>query len=400
MPTIGAPLRQASDLIHSMATLARIHDNTSKSPATRATLSTRYRNALRHHLDKNSTGTIDHAQSLGRSALRLGLLTRDLVRIHERALVTLTSTNTATTACPATTKAAGHFIAQALIPLESAQRAITKTALLLQQRNHILNLHAAALAKSNHRLEREILRRKAVELELTNGRARYQKLFRESLLMQGKFRLLTRKIITAQEEERKEISRELHDEVVQILVGINVELASLGQDSSTKNHLLKLKIARTQRLVENSVNAVHRFARDLRPAVLDDLGLIPALLSYIKNLAAQKKIKIHLTAFAQVETLAENKRTILFRVAQEALTNVVRHAEAHHVQLTITKHEHHVRMEIRDDGKSFHAEKALLAKKRLGLIGMKERIEMIGGTLSIESKPGFGTCVCAEIPSR
>ena len=134
--------------------------------------------------------------------------------------------------------------------------------------------------------------------------------------------------------------------------------------------------------------------------MLDDLGLIPALHAYSKSLAARKKIKIQLTAFDGVEALGGAKRTVLFRVAQEALTNVARHAHASQVRMSISEISGAVRMEISDNGKSFHIGKALLAKnpKRLGLIGMKVRVEMVGGSLTIESAPGKGTTVRAEIP--
>src|SRR5690606_20828483 len=99
------------------------------------------------------------------------------------------------------------------------------------------------------------------------GKEQYAALLTESQIMQGKLRQLTRQIISAQEEERKEISRELHDEVVQTLVGINVQLTALGRDAAIGLSSLRAKIVRTQRLVEHSVDAVHRFARELRPAV-------------------------------------------------------------------------------------------------------------------------------------
>ena len=267
------------------------------------------------------------------------------------------------------------------------------------------------LARHTGQLEKLVVRRTAEltaknrQLEAFANAARrskeqYQRLFHESQAMQRKLRQLTRQIISAQEEERKKISRELHDEVVQMLVGINVELAALGQGAAAPFPPLRKKIARIQRLVENSVNAVHRFARELRPAVLDDLGVIPALLAYSKGLAERKKLKIHLIAFAGVEALASAKRTVLFRVAQEALTNVARHANATQVHLDITAIPGAVRMEIRDNGQSFPVEKILGAKnpKRLGLVGMRERIQMVGGRLAITSKPGHGTTVRAEIP--
>lgn len=272
----------------------------------------------------------------------------------------------------------------------------------LVRRNAMLHRQAATLEKGNRRLKREIARRKAVEGSLLEAQERYRSLFVASQIMERKLRHLTRQIITAQEEERKEISRELHDEVVQTLVGINVELATLGKGASLGLSALKAKIGRTQRLVENSVNAVHRFARNLRPAVLDDLGLIPALHAYSKSLAKRKRIHIQMTAFGGVEALGGIKRTVLFRVAQEALTNVARHAQATRIRMTISQVSGCVRMEINDNGKSFSVEKTLFAPRpnRLGLIGMKERVEMVGGELSIVSAPGEGTTVRADIPLK
>src|ERR1022692_3788458 len=154
-----------------------------------------------------------------------------------------------------------------------------------------------------------------------------QALFFESNIMRGQLSQLTRQIIMAQEDLRKEISHELHDGVVQTLIGINIELPALRKGAVVDVHTMK-KIGYTQRLVEKSVIEVHRFARELRPAVLDDLGLIPALHAYIKSLAEREKVKIQMTAFGGVEALGDDERTVLFRVAQEALTNVARHARA------------------------------------------------------------------------
>jgi signal transduction histidine kinase len=365
-------------------------------------LSARYLAALRTHLGKKLPGNGDRPQGLGRAALASGCATLDLARMHEDAVIALTSSHDFADVNNGAIGRAAYFFTQALMPLEAAQRATRNANRRLQQRNETLRLHTAALASGNRRLEREITRRKAGEVVVLKGKEQYRILFQESQVMQRKLRHLTRQIIMAQEEERKEISRELHDEVVQTLVGINVELSALTQETSAGLHSLKAKIARTQRLVENSVNAVHRFARELRPAVLDDLGLIPALHAYIKGLAERKKIKVQLTAFGGVEALASAERTVLYRVAQEALTNVARHAQATQIKMSITEVSGAIRMEISDNGKSFQIGKTLLAKnsKRLGLFGMKERIEMIGGSLTIESAAGTGTSVRAEIPFK
>jgi signal transduction histidine kinase len=369
---------------------------------TRKGFATRYLAALRAHVDGRRPHGRHRPQNLGRAALADGLASLDLAGIHEQAVIALAAEPNFGHLRNGSMKRTVVFFTQALIPLEADRRAIGETNRHLLQRNATLRRHTAALARGNRRLEREIMRRKAGEVKFERAKERYRRLFLESQIMQTKLRQLTRQIISAQEDERKEISRELHDEVVQTLVGINVELSALSQGAAVGPRALKRKIARTQRLVENSVSAVHRFARELRPAVLDDLGLIPALHAYSQNLAERKKIRIQMTAFRGVEDLTSANRTVLFRVAQEALNNVARHAEATAIGISIAQIPGGIRMEIIDNGKSFQVTKTLLAKnnKRLGLIGMRERIEMIGGSLAIESSPGIGTTVRTEIPFK
>jgi signal transduction histidine kinase len=184
------------------------------------------------------------------------------------------------------------------------------------------------------------------------------------------------------------------------LTGINVRLAALKKEAALNTKGLDRNIARTQRLVEKSVDIVHQFARELRPAVLDDLGLIPALHSFMKNFTTRTGVRAHLTAFAEVEQLETARRTMLYRVAQEALTNVSRHAQASRVEVSLQKLPGAARMEIKDDGRSFEVERTLHARgnKRLGLLGMRERVEMVGGEFSVESAPGQGTTVRVEVP--
>jgi two-component system sensor histidine kinase DegS len=361
----------------------------------RTPLAQRYLVAIRRHLEKSAAEGGDHAQGLGRMALELQLTTRDLALIHHRAMVNLASSP----GFKGAHSRAKYFLAQAFIPLEAAQRSTREALARVHQREETLRLHTAALAKGIRELTREIAQRKVAEALTRKGKEHYQVLFLESQVMEKKLRRLTRQILTAQEEERKKISRELHDEVVQTLVGINVELSALVRDNSVHVEKLKEKIAHTQRLVEHSVEAVHRFARELRPAVLDDLGLIPALHAFCRSLAARKRIRIDLTAFGGVEALSDEKRTVLYRVAQEALTNVARHAQATQVALNISRTPAAIAMVISDNGKSFPVLATLHAKRnRLGLVGMRERIEMIGGFLTIDSNPGQGTTVRAELP--
>jgi signal transduction histidine kinase len=152
--------------------------------------------------------------------------------------------------------------------------------------------------------------------------------------------------------------------------------------------------------VEKSLQIVHQFARELRPASLDDLGLIPALHTYIKDFPKRRGRRIQFAAFAGVEAMDNDKRTVLYRVAQEALTNVAKHAQASVVRVAIIKAPAGVCLEIADNGKAFNVDRVVSGQggQRLGLIGMRERVEMVGGRFSVVSGPGKGTTIRAEIP--
>jgi PAS domain S-box-containing protein len=257
-----------------------------------------------------------------------------------------------------------------------------------------------AVTRENLALQHEITRRKVAEDTIRQSEQHQIQLLEQSRHMQQQLRLLSHRILHVQEEERKRISRELHDEVTQTLVGINVHLETLAQEAAINPKGLKQKIARTQRLVEKSVDVVHRFARELRPTMLDDLGLIPALRSLMKTFMKETGIRVSLTVFEEVEKLSVAKRTVLYRVAQEALNNVASHAQATKVEVSIQRLPNALLMQIKDNGQSFDVERAMQPKKnkRLGLIGMRERLEMVNGQFAIESAPGKGTTIQAQIP--
>ncbi|MCX5645915.1 MAG: histidine kinase [Phycisphaerae bacterium] len=262
--------------------------------------------------------------------------------------------------------------------------------------------HMEAQVAANRELKQEIVRRQAVEKALKKSEQYSRQLLAESLGLQKQLRDLSRQILVAQEEERKRISRELHDEVGQLLTGISLHLAALTLPGTVDVKDLKKKIARTQRLVMKSLNIVHQFAGQLRPAALDDLGLIPALHSYMRDFAKRTGLAIHFTGFTRgkAEQLDSAKRAVLYRVAQESLLNVARHAQASLVNVSIRKLRGVIRMEVKDNGKSFQVQGALPAGKNrgLGLLGMRERVEMVGGRFTIESSPGKGTTIRADIP--
>ena len=257
------------------------------------------------------------------------------------------------------------------------------------------------LTASNQKLEEEIVQRQAVEKSLKKSEQDQRRLLLQAQQMQKQLRHFSHQIITAQEDERKRISRELHDVIAQTLVGINVHLGTLTRAAEGTPKSLLVKIQRTQQLVEKAADTVHQFARELRPTVLDDVGLIPALEAHLKCFMEETGVRVALKVTAGIEARIGTRRTTLFRIAQEALTNVARHAKASTVTIAIESlPDGTVRMEITDDGRGFEADgkSGAARNKRLGLLGMRERVEMINGTFNIDSNPGGPTTVRVEIP--
>jgi len=363
-------------------------------------LSRRYCAALRKHVNGTGPEGLRPAQALGRQAMTVGLETLDLARIHERGLITLVLPGSSSGTRNAMVRRAGAFFAEAITPIEKTHRIARESNVKLDRLNQTLRRRSVDLAASNRQLKQQIIQRKLAEDALRKSEQHYSQLLEQSRGMQEQLRLLSRQLLSAQEEERKKISRELHDVIAQTLTTINVRLTSLKKEASLNTKGLERSIARTQRLVEHSVSIVHQFARELRPTVLDDLGLIPALHTFMKNFRKETGIVVSLSAFAAVEQVNGDKRTVLYRVAQEALTNIARHAHASQAEVKIQQLNGAVCMKIKDDGKGFDKNRVLHAKKRerLGLLGMRERLEMVGGNFTVTSLPGKGTTVVAQVP--
>lgn len=359
-----------------------------------------YLTALGRHLKQALSSNLKKARQLGIKAARLGLETLDLARIHEEALIKLVLPHFSVRTSDGMIRRAGAFFAEAITPVEETHRGAQEANAHLKVMVARLTERTVELAASNEKLKREIAQRRLVENSLRTSERTSSKLLMKSRQMQEELRHLSRQLLSAQEEERRKISRELHDVIAQTLTGINVRLAALKSESTASTRELQRQITSTQELVEKSVDIVHRFARDLRPTLLDDLGLIPALRSYMKAFMDDTGIRVTLKAFAGIEESNSARRTALYRVAQESLTNVARHAQASHAEVNISKRKNGICMEIHDNGKGFQMNGTSSAKKnnRLGLLGMRERIEMVGGTFCVESVPGTHTTVRVEIP--
>jgi signal transduction histidine kinase len=363
-------------------------------------LANRYQATLRTYLKAGRRGNLDDARGLGTQALAVGLQTLDLAKLHEQVLV-----EEVLRSCPASKRAAlikraGTFFAVAITPIEKTHRSAREATAYLKKFIETLSQRTVELAASNLELSLEVAHRKAVEQKLRHSELHYSTLLRQSDGLQEQLRRLSRQILSAQEDERKRISRELHDVIAQTLTSINVRLAELKRSAALNTRGLDRNIERTQRLVAHSVNIVHQFARELRPSVLDDLGLIPALHTFLKNFRKETGIRVSLSTFAAVEEMNGDKRTVLYRVAQEALTNIARHARASEAKVNIQRLNGAVVMKIVDNGKGFDTQRESNGRpgKRLGLLGMRERLEMVGGKFAVRSAPGKGTVIAVEIP--
>ena len=226
-------------------------------------LSRRYQAALRTHLKQGLLASLKSARGLGSQAVAAGLQTLDLAKLHEQTLVTEVLPGCPPGKRAALIKQAGIFFAVAILPIEKTQRIAREATARLKKIIETLSQRTVELAASNLELSLEITQRKTAEAALKKSERHYSQLLEQSDRLQEQLRRLSRQILSAQEEERKKISRELHDVIAQTLTGINVGLAALKKEAGVNTNGLDRNITRTQRLVEKSVDIVHRFAREL-----------------------------------------------------------------------------------------------------------------------------------------
>lgn len=215
----------------------------------------------------------------------------------------------------------------------------------------------------------------------------------------AQLRRMSSQVLTAQEEERKRIARELHDDTAQALTSMLVRLRLL--DRALADEEEKSNLGEVRDLAASTLEGVRRMALDLRPSALDDLGLVPALKWYTENLAQSLSIEACFLANGLKRRLPPELELVLYRVAQEALTNVAKHARARRVTVELERDGLWVRLAVEDDGSGFNVEKAMTSKERgLGLFGMQERLALVGGKFHVESRPRRGTKLVAEVPLR
>jgi signal transduction histidine kinase len=222
------------------------------------------------------------------------------------------------------------------------------------------------------------------------ARLRYQALARSRLDLES----LSARLVEAQEEERRSISRELHDEVGQSLGALLVEVGHLSKLVPPEDRVTQAQIAQIKSVAESAVKSIRDIALLLRPPMLDDLGLVPALEWQAREISRRSDMEVEVHSENVSEALGDETKVTIYRLVQEALNNAATHAFAKNAKVTIAQNSDKITVEITDDGHGFDPGR----QRGMGILGMEERVRRLGGTLTIESAPGKGATVKAELP--
>jgi signal transduction histidine kinase len=222
------------------------------------------------------------------------------------------------------------------------------------------------------------------------ARLRYDALARSRLELEG----LSARLVEAQEEERRAISRELHDEVGQSLGALLVEVGQLSKLVPSEDRVTQAQIAQIKSVAETAVKSIRDIALLLRPPMLDDLGLVPALEWQAREISRRSEMEVEVHSENVSEALGDETKVTIYRVVQEALNNAATHASAKNAKVTITQNSDKITVEITDDGHGFDPAR----QRGMGILGMEERVRRLGGTFTIASAPGRGATVKAELP--
>jgi signal transduction histidine kinase len=284
---------------------------------------------------------------------------------------------------------AGGDLEQPIPPL--ADDEVGRLGRSLERMRVALRASLETIAQDNLELEQRVESR-TKELKALYERLQEREEWREELL---------RKVISAQEDERRRLARELHDETSQTLsalaMKIETALAAWPQEPSRE------RLVEAKALTVRTIEELHRLIFDLRPSVLDDLGLLSAIRWYAERHLERRGIAVRCEFSGTEARLQPELETALFRVVQEAITNIAKHAGAETVLVQFLEREDRIEIEIEDDGRGFSPDSLpppAARERGLGLLGMRERVELFGGTIEIDSAPGRGTRIAITVPLR
>jgi len=223
-----------------------------------------------------------------------------------------------------------------------------------------------------------------------NGRRRYLALVQSRQELEG----LSKRLVEAQEAERRSISQELHDEVGQTLGAVLVDLGQLSNLVSPSDNIVKDQIARIKSAAESAVRSIRDMALLLRPPMLDDLGLIPALEWQARETSRRSDMEVEVDAAELPGNLPDELKIGIYRLVQEALQNAATHAHAKNAKVSVKHEGSDVDVQISDDGVGFQPGRT----RGMGILGMEERVRQLGGRLELQSSPGKGTMVHTVLP--
>jgi signal transduction histidine kinase len=207
---------------------------------------------------------------------------------------------------------------------------------------------------------------------------------------------LSHRLVDVQEQERRAIARELHDEVGQILTGLNLSLEVVGHAPTDEQRTARLENA--QQMVTELIQYVREMSMQLRPPMLDDLGVLPALFWHFERYTAQTGIEVRCQHTGIERRFAPEVEVTIYRIIQEALTNIARHASVTHAIVRLWAHNAHLTIQVQDQGEGFRPAETRATSASSGLAGIHERARLLGGHVDIESAPGQGTQLTVELP--
>ncbi len=290
-------------------------------------------------------------------------------------------------------------IAGSIIGLVPIAEAVGRGEPTFPRLTHLLeaNVVALALYDSGERLRQAATEQQVATGKLTQSEQKYRALAEDLAQVDAERTALVSRVVVAQENERMRIARELHDSLAQYLAALRLKIDTIGQSDAPRREVLN----ELRSLIGELGRAVNRMAWELRPVALEELGLHRAVDNYLEEWAEMAHLRVDLQIDLGGRTLPPAVETTLFRVLQEATTNVLRHAEATRVGVILEIRGDLVRLIVEDNGKGFPTDDQqlpFLAGRRLGLLGMRERLALVHGALDVESSPGSGTTLFAGIP--
>ncbi len=286
------------------------------------------------------------------------------------------------------------FLRAEVVPRREAALTIAReieelnNANLAAQREEVARRHAAFRDDLHRLLWQTVLLGLGVAMVVV---FRLQVLERRSEDAEHQMRELSQQLVNTQEEERKNLSRELHDHVAQVLTGLRMELGRMERMSARVAPV----VVECKKLVDDMFHTVRNLALGLRPSMLDDFGLQAALEWHVRDFMARYAINVELTMDGDFDRLPDSHRTCVYRIVQEAMTNCARHAHASHIQIGVTTDEDQLRVSVSDDGVGLNPADR---RKGLGLRGIDERVKELQGTMAISSETKRGTTLTVRLP--